>query len=166
MISNSQCFGMLRASPPLPNATTLCFSSLYWLSGFSSLVISLVNVLRRVVTKRKFSPLLMVHLIEKYSVNMVLTPPSQVAMLVQSPVLKLADLSSVRAYLVGGGALPETLRASLQDHLLYGAIVFTYAMTEVGEVISSTLPFQKASNSSGKITANKKLKVKDSLSGK
>lgn len=67
----------------------------------------------------------MVHLIEKYKVNVLLTPPSQVAMLLQSPVLKLADLSSVRVYVIGGGFLADNLRSQLQDHLLYGTIIFT-----------------------------------------
>lgn len=91
--------------------------------------------------------------------NVVLTPPSQVALLVQSPVLKLADLSSLRMYLVGGGFITETLRETLQDHLLYGALIVTYGMTEIAGLASSTMPFQKASNSSGKISPNTKLKV-------
>lgn len=77
----------------------LCFSSLYWLSGFNMLMFSFGNVCKRVITKRKFSPLLFVHLVEQYNVSITLTPPSYVAMLVQSPVLKLADLSSLRLYL-------------------------------------------------------------------
>jgi 4-coumarate--CoA ligase len=160
MISSSQCIQMTRSFPTMSNPSLLCFSSLYWLSGFSSLVYSMANVSRRVITRRKFSPLLMVHLIEKYKINIVLTPPSQVAMLVQSPVLKLADLSTVRIYLVGGGSLAESLRTTLQDHLLYGTSIFTYGMTEIAGLVSSTTPFQKASNSSGKISPNMKIKVK------
>ena len=159
MLSSAQCIQMTRSFLQLLNPTMLCFSSLYWLSGFSTLMYSLANVSKRVITKRKFSPLLIVHLIEKYKVNVVLTPPSQVALLVQSPVLKLADLSSLRMYLVGGGFITETLRETLQDHLLYGALIVTYGMTEIAGLASSTMPFQKASNSSGKISPNTKLKV-------
>lgn len=122
---------------------------------------SLVNVTKRVITKRKFSPLLLVHIIEQYKVNVVLTPPTQVAQLVQSPVLKLADLSSLRMYLVGGGFCAQHLRESIQDHLLYGAIVVTYGMTEVGTVIASTQPFQNSSNSVGKILPNTQLKARN-----
>lgn len=143
------------------NPANLCFSSLYWLSGMTSLIYSLANVSRRVITKRKFSPLLMVHLIEKYKISVVMTPPSQVALLSQSPVLKLADLSSVRLYLIAGGFLSESLRVSLQDHLLYGTIIVTYGMTELGRLASLTQPFQKPSNSSGKVAPNVMLKVVD-----
>lgn len=107
-----------------------------------------------------FSPLLFVHLIERYQVSLLLTSPSHVAMLVQSPVLKLADLSSVRIYLVGGGFLAQHLRRTLQDHLLYGTLIVTYGMTEIGGVAATTLPFQKASNSVGKITPNTRMKVR------
>lgn len=163
MLSSSQCLQMTRPMPQHFSAV-LSFSSLYWLSGFTMLMFSLGNVCKRVITKRKFSPLLFVHLIERYKVNAVLTPPSQVAMLVQSPVLKLADLSSIRMYLVGGGFMPSHLRQAIQDHLLYGALIVTYGMTEIGGLISTTLPFQKPSNSVGKITPNMKLKVGESLS--
>lgn len=124
------------------------------------LLYSLANVCKRIITKRKFTPLLFVHLIEQYKVSVVLTPPSQVAMLVQSPVAQLADLSTIRMYLVGGGFIPPHLRESLQDILLYGALVVTYGMTEVCSIISSTAPFQKPSNSTGKIMPNTKLKVR------
>lgn len=141
------------------NQTLLCFSSLYWLSGFSLLIYTLGNVCRRIITKRKFSPLLFVHLIEQYRVNIVLTPPSFVAMLVQSPVLKLADLSSIRLYLIGGGFLAQHLRKTMQDHLLYGALVITYGMTETAGIIAATQPFQKPSNSVGKVSPNTRIKV-------
>lgn len=160
MLSSAQCLQMTRPFPQLLNPTVLCFSSLYWLSGLSNLLYSLANCCKRVITRRKFSPLLIVHLIERYKVNVLLTPPSQVAMLVQSPVIKLADLSTVRMYLVGGGFLAQNLRTTLQEHLLYGAMIFTYGMTEIGGIAAATILFQKQTNSSGKISPNTKLKVK------
>lgn len=80
-------------------------------------------------------------------------------MLLQSPVLKLADLSSVRMWMIAGGFLAQHLRKEMQDHLLYGALIMTYGMTEIGGLMSTTLPFQKPSNSVGKISANMRLKV-------
>lgn len=80
-------------------------------------------------------------------------------MLVQSPVMKLADLSSVRICFIGGGSLDKEMRETMQDHLLYGALIMTYGMTEVGRIIATTLPFQAPSNSVGKIGPNAKLKV-------
>lgn len=160
MLSHAQCLQMTRAFPQLINPNLLCFSSLYWLSGLTNLIYSLANCCKRVITKRMFSPLLIVHLIERYKVNVVLTPPSQVARLVQSPVIKLADLSSVRLYIVAGGFIAQNLRTALQDHLLYGAVIVTYGMTEIGGLVASTAVFQKPSNSTGKISPNTKLKVR------
>lgn len=162
MLSSAQCIQMTRVFP-LVNPVSLCFSSLYWLSGFTTLLYTMAGVSKRVITKRKFSPLLLVHLIERYQVNILLTSPSQVAMLVQSPVLKLADLSSVRVFTVGGGFLAQHLRKTLQDHLLYGTLIVTYGMTEIGGIAATTLPFQKASNSVGKISPNTRMKVRKVL---
>lgn len=120
---------------------------------------SLTN-LKRVITKRPFRPLLMLHLIEKYRVNVLISPPSQVAMLLQSPWLKLADLSSIRLHLIVGGFMDEGLRKAMQDHLLYGALLVTYGMTEMAGLIALTQPFQSASNSVGKIVPNTKMKVR------
>lgn len=120
---------------------------------------SINNNVKRVITKMTFRPLLMVHLIEQYKINVVLTPPSQVAMLLQSPLLQFADLSSLRLYLVAGGFLDANLRRSMQDYILYGALIVTYGMTEIGGLISMTAPFQKPSNACGKIMPNSKLKV-------
>lgn len=102
----------------------------------------------------------MLHLIEQYRVNALLTPPSQVAMLIQSPWIKLADLSSIRIHLIGGGFMDESLRKSMQDHLLYGALIVSYGMTELAGLIAFTQPFQSASNSVGKIVPNTKMKVR------
>lgn len=120
---------------------------------------SLGNNVKRVITKKPFRPLLIVHLIEQYRVNALITPPTQVAMLLQSPVLKLADLSSVRMWLFVGGFADESLRKGLQDHLLYGSIVVTYGMTELGPLAAATGAFERISSSSGKLSPNYKVKV-------
>ncbi|KAG5676094.1 hypothetical protein PVAND_005948 [Polypedilum vanderplanki] len=160
MLSHSQCILMSRAFP-IHYPTGICFSSLYWLSGFTVLMQSLCGNIRRIITRRPFSPLLMIHLIEQYKASVLLTPPSQIAMLLQSPFLKLADLSSVRLHVVAGGFIDESMRKSMQGHLLYGALLVTYGMTEVASIISITAPLQKFSNSSGKINPNFKLKIVD-----
>lgn len=161
MISSMQCLQLTKPFPLVVNPTLTCFSSLYWLSGLFALLYSLTNASRRVITKRKYSPLLMVHLIEKYKINVVMSSPSQVALLVHSPVLQLADLSSIRKFFVGGGFIGQHLRQSLQDQLLYGTVVVAYGMTEIGGLISSTVPFQQPSNAAGKIQPNVRMKVVD-----
>lgn len=151
---------MTRLLPLVHNPTILTFSSLYWVSGFFTLIYSLANASKRVITTKKFSPLLMVHLIEKYKVSTLFAPPSVIAALLQSPVLNIADLSSIKFLLIAGGSLPQHLRQSIQDHLLYGSIFMVYGMTEVAGIISSTSPFQPSSNSVGKIIPNLKIKVR------
>lgn len=64
--------------------------------------------------------------------------------------------------IVGGGFLAQHLRKTLQEHLLYGALVVTYGMTEIAGIIAATTPFQKPSNSVGKISPNTKIKERKS----
>jgi 4-coumarate--CoA ligase len=161
MLSSTQLFGMMQPLPKLSHPVQFSFSSLYWLSGLGVLLYSLANCSKRVITKRKFSPLVMVHLIERYKVNVCISPPSHIALLVQSPVLKIADLSSIRVHIVGGGFLPANLRQAMQDHLFYGALVVSYGMTELAGIAAVTQPFQPVSNSVGKISPNMKMKVVD-----
>lgn len=127
------------------------------------LVSSLANIGRRVITKEQFSPSLMVNIIEKYKVEIVITPPSQVALLLQSPEAKLADLSSIRLYSIGGGFLPKSLRDDLQDRLPKSIVSVSYGMTELGGVsYGVAIPsLQKSSHFSGKIAPNVMLKVLD-----
>lgn len=158
-LSSAQCIELADVSPHLAEQTTLCFSSLYWMSGFGTMLNSLVNTFKLVITKRKFSPLLFVHLVEQYKINIVITPPYQVALLVQSPVLQLADLSSIRKCTVVGGFMPQHLREAMQDHLLYGSVVVTYGITEVGRLISSTASYQTQSESAGMLSTNTRVKV-------
>lgn len=161
MLSHAHCIIAGRAFPQLSNPTFLCFSSLYWLSGFASLMQSISNNCKRIITKRPFRPLLMVHLIEQYKVNAVLSPPSQVAMMLHSPVLKLADLSSIRLWMFAGGAVEKSLRKAWQDHLLYGSIIVTYGMTELGGLAAITDVFPISNNSSGRLVPNLKIKIVD-----
>ncbi|CAG9797793.1 unnamed protein product [Chironomus riparius] len=161
MLSHSQCIIIASAWSQIHYPTIFCFSSLYWLSGFTTLMQCLANNVKRIITKRPYRPLLLIHLVEQFRVNVIVTAPSHVALLLQSPYLKFADFSSIRVWIMGGGAANTLIRKGLQDHILYGTIVMTYGMTEVGPIISSTGPFETISNSSGKLSPNFKVKIID-----
>lgn len=63
-------------------------------------------------------------------------------------------------FMVTGGGMPQHMRQSLQDHLLYGSVLMLYGMTEVAGVVASTIPFQPTSNSVGQLASNYKMKVR------
>ena len=134
---------------------------MYWFTGFSALIKSLANNTNRVITKRNFSPELLVEIVEKHKVNVWVSPPSHVALLLQSSVIKNADLSSLRANILTGGQMDVSLRKAMQAYLPNGSVIMTYANTESGGVISTTIPFEEQSNSVGKVSANLKVKVID-----
>lgn len=134
---------------------------MYWFTGFSALIKSIANNTNRVITKQGFSPELLVEIVEKYKVNVWVSPPPYVALLLQSPVIQNADFKSLRANILTGGPMDVSLRKAMQAYLPNGSVIMTYSTTECGGVISSTIPFEKQSNSVGKVSANFKVKVID-----
>lgn len=103
----------------------------------------------------------MVDIVQKHKVNAIVTPPNQIALLLEADAIKEADLSSVWANIITGGRMNVSLRKSMKKYLTQGSVIMTYATTESGGIISTTTPFKEVSNSSGKILANIKLKVID-----
>jgi len=135
-LSHAQCTKLSRPFPQLNRPTLLSFTSLYWLSGISLLLHSLNNCSKRIITRRSFSPYLLIELIEKFSVQVVVISPMQAHRLLLSPLLKLANFNSLRLLIVVGGYLSPNLRTRLQDHLLNGKLEIAYGMTEISSLVA------------------------------
>lgn len=122
---------------------------------------SLGNNINRVITKHVFSPELLVEIIEKHNVNVIVTPPPQIELLLKSEIIKQADFSTIWATLLVGGPMDVSLREEFQKYLKIGTIIMVYASTENATSISATAPFEPATNSCGKPLPNIKVKVID-----
>lgn len=122
---------------------------------------SLGNNINRVITKYGFSPELLVEIIEKHNVNVIVTPPQKIESLLKSEIIKKADFSTIWATLLVGGPMDVSLRKEFQKYLKIGTIIMIYGSTENGSAISSTAPFEPATNSCGKPSPNIKVKVID-----
>ncbi|CAD7089737.1 unnamed protein product [Hermetia illucens] len=138
----------------------LCFSSLYWLSGVFSLLMGTILGLTRLVTSQPFTPELMLCLIEKYRVTSILTPPSQLALMLQCPDIKTRDLSSLREYLCGGSFVAPALCDKMEEYLPNGRMTVAYGSTEIGGICNINMnPFKYGSV--GKLVHNFQMKIVD-----
>lgn len=120
------------------NRPFLCFSSLYWLSGVLSLVNTTHRNAIRIITTKPFSAPLMIELIKTYKVEGLLTPPSQMALLLNEESLCAADLDSVTEYLCGGSHVQPEMARQMNGMLCNGMVRIGYGMSEIGGVASMT----------------------------
>ncbi|XP_055389811.1 mycosubtilin synthase subunit C-like [Condylostylus longicornis] len=138
-----------------------CFSTIYWISGLWSLLLCAIRGFKRIITHQQFNPKLILEIIEKYKVNFLLTPPSQIALTVESEEIKTFDLTSVRAWFVSGSALPLNVANKMKDYLANGKILNGYGITEVGNIICRETYSENRTGSVGKVIPYIMLKIVD-----
>lgn len=141
------------------NTFSLNFSSLYWLTGFSNIIFQALNLQKRLITTKPFSPELCCDLIEKYKLKHVFLMPPHIILFVESPRFKTADLSSIKVFTTGGLYTSEQLRKTLQSCLINGKVCVALGMTEVGGIIAETDPHDPISSSVGKPAVNTQIKI-------
>lgn len=123
----------------------LCFSSLYWLSGLATLIHGVIKGATRIITTHQFSSELTIKMIEKYKVTTILSPPSQLGIIVQSPLIKQANLASVSAYFSGGSTVPDHFVEQMNKLLKNGKVFVTYALSEIAGLCTLNYSGMKSS---------------------
>lgn len=142
------------------NDVMFCFSSLYWLSGFGTLIATTIRGATRIITTESFSPELLLRIVEKYKVTVVLSSPTYVALLLQNERLRQSSLSSIKRYWCGGSFVAKELCEELNKYLINGTIQVAYGMTEIAGIL--TLNNSKHNlRSVGKLGLNSKVKIID-----
>ncbi|XP_063707007.1 probable 4-coumarate--CoA ligase 1 [Culicoides brevitarsis] len=109
--------------------TSLCFSTLYWVSGYLTLVMGTLVGLQRIITTEPYSPATMCRIVEKYKVTATINPPYQISQLLGYENVDKCDLSSIRLCHCSGGFMSENLRKQMQKHI-NGNVIVGYGMTE------------------------------------
>lgn len=109
----------------------LCFSSLYWFSGISTLLHRTLQCVTRLITTESFSPELLLQLIEKYRVTEVLSGSYQMMLTVKCAAIATTDLSSVKHFIGGGSNVPLETTKTLQKYLPNGFVMIGYGMSEL-----------------------------------
>ncbi|XP_058063233.1 uncharacterized protein LOC131213243 [Anopheles bellator] len=95
----------------------LAFSSLYWLSGFATLIIGTANMATRIITRRPFSSEYALDLLERHRVTVAFFPPFHANLLVSDPRAPAVDVSAVHTLLCGGARVSSDLYRRLQSWL-------------------------------------------------
>lgn len=112
------------------------FSSLYWASGFYQLIQCPFNNATHYISTRRFSPEVLFEIVHKYALTHVFCPPAQMAMILQSPQLPEANLSSLKSFYSGGGFVSPGLRKSFEKLLPNCKISIGYGTSEIGYAAS------------------------------
>lgn len=97
------------------------------------------------ITTQPFSAELMLELVERYKVTATMTAPSHISMLLQSPDIHIADLSSLVRFYATGGVVPDELCRRI-NQFLPSDLRVVYGMSEVaGMVSTNVLPTRSGS---------------------
>ncbi|XP_055913469.1 probable 4-coumarate--CoA ligase 1 [Eupeodes corollae] len=137
----------------------LCFSSIYWLSGIISLLHGTMIGCTRVITDQKYAPELFLRIIEQYRVNVVFTPPSQMATVIRCPDFTRTDLRCLETYFCGGSAVPFAVVQEFAEQVKNCQIMVGYGMTELAGACSFGVPVKPGGN--GQLMSNVKVKIID-----
>ncbi|XP_037028941.1 4-coumarate--CoA ligase 1-like [Bradysia coprophila] len=151
---------MLKLTPLIQDDVMLCFSSLYWLSGFLTLMLATIIGARRIITTETFNPELFLHIVEKYKVTVTMTSPSYIALLLQSDRLCQSSLSSMKLFWCGGSYVAEELTREMNKYLINGRVQVAYGLTEIAGLFSANNTNRNL-NSVGKLVFNIKVKLID-----
>ncbi|GAB0092212.1 4-coumarate--CoA ligase 1 [Sergentomyia squamirostris] len=114
------------------NGTMFCFSSLYWYTGISHLLVTTFLGLTRIITTEMYSPDLCMSIIQKYKVTHIISSLMPVVKILEHKSLTLDTLSSLREYILGGSVIPKEIWSKLQTFLKNGVVQIAYGLTEIG----------------------------------
>ncbi|EAT34122.1 AAEL013611-PA [Aedes aegypti] len=156
-VTHSQLIAPYSMISHMEPSTVLCFSSLYWISAFQMLLLTVFNGFKRVITTRAFSPAYACELVKKYEVTNAFVPPPMLAEIVEYCEVRQMKLPTLKMVGVGGSALPDSLRKRANALSPNGRVFVGYAMSETGGIMSLDL-LQKP-NSVGILMPNVSMRI-------
>ncbi|BFG06089.1 luciferin 4-monooxygenase [Drosophila madeirensis] len=139
-----------------------CISPLYWISCVFTLLASLVNGCKRVITSRPFSVDYFADLVQRHRVSFVLTVPHQMALLARSPSPQREELAermqSVRSFVCSGSKVPLGIWRQLYELLGADRFAVLYGLSEVGGISKNV---GGPLGSEGKLLRNVQVRILD-----
>lgn len=119
-----------------PDDVMLNFSSLYWLTGWGTILMTTLQSATRVITTKPFSSEIWLDIVQKHKVTVTLTPPHFLAMILEDPKLNTTDISTMKLYIATGSMVSQDLCDRMNKRLTNGVVCVAYAMSETAGVIS------------------------------
>lgn len=137
----------------------LSFGLLHWYSGFYYYLSTIIYQRIRISTSQRFSAELTLELLEKYKVTSFQSDPFILIQILQSPKIKLADLSNLKEFLVVGSPLAKEFQEEMEKYLPNGKVGIVYASTEISFV--SAVIYGNKEGSCGQLAERINLKICD-----
>lgn len=143
-----------------PISTVFAFSTLNWISGIAMIIAAcVIDQIKRINTRREFSPELMLEIIEKHEVNFMILQPDRLNAALHCPKIETTDFSSLYVVIVTGKPLSRHMKLKFEEYLIAGAVVTTYGMTEMAGTITSSLHSSEREGSCGVLVDNYRAKI-------
>ena len=160
IIAHTQILALVKYMPAQLLIST-CFSSLYWLSGYSTTIAApFYKVETRIITKQAFSVELLIEMIEKHKINFWFSAPAYVSLFLQSKLLETSNLDSLLLIAAVGSLVSEQLRKSFKLRFPRKLLLTAYGLTE-SSVSMPTLHDNFDGLKVGKVMPNYHVKVVD-----
>lgn len=165
-VTHAQCLGF-TAFPPNPQKTvSLCFSTIFWSSGFYPLVFSPFSLNEtRIISSKGFSLELFTEIVEKYQVTDLLLVPMILITILQSKSATAKAQEILKSFTAVGSIVTESLRQKFSETLPDKDLRVAYGMTETGITMSAPGQY-KDKLSVGSPFPNFTLKVVDDFENK
>jgi acyl-CoA synthetase (AMP-forming)/AMP-acid ligase II len=144
------------------NTKTLCFSPLYWGSGFfPNVTIGFSSGDIRVITAKPFSVENFIQIVEKFKISNVIMPPRQLAALLYSEIFLSSNTDSLQKFIVGGAIVAKILRKKFEKRFPDKDLMITYGMTESAGVMSKPGEYKNDMAVGSLILSNLFIKIVD-----
>ncbi|XP_055616338.1 uncharacterized protein LOC129762263 isoform X2 [Toxorhynchites rutilus septentrionalis] len=138
-LSHSVCIAnLLNGFQCYPSDVLFCFSSLYWLSGLAFLISGTISGATRIITRESYDPSLALDIIEKYRVSLTMFSPATTLEILKHPLMEKTNLSSIRAFVCGGAAVPASMKHSFERIVPNATFHVGYGLSEAGGVVTLT----------------------------
>uniref|UniRef100_A0A182QCR4 AMP-dependent synthetase/ligase domain-containing protein n=1 Tax=Anopheles farauti TaxID=69004 RepID=A0A182QCR4_9DIPT len=114
-----------------PSDSLLAFSSLYWLSGFASVVVGTISQSTRIITRAPYTPQLAIEIMRRHGATIAFFSPYQANLLTHERELLTTELPALHLLLCGGARVSKQLYAGLRRCLpAHTVIQIGYGMSE------------------------------------
>lgn len=120
------------------------------------------NSCTRILTTDRYSPKLMIDMIEKYRVTCIIAAPLHYTFMLKHPDAYMADFSSVRVMSVGGAVVSSKLKRMMEKLVPEALVQVIYGMTETLAFISYNIRTNEPEGSVGVLAPNITAKIIDS----
>lgn len=139
----------------------LCFSQVFWISGYMSLIWGTLFGATRLITTERFAPELAFRLLPQYKVSFVLTAIPQMVSMLKHPSADSVDFLSLRHYCVAGSKVPPGLLAEFNQFFPHGDVVNCMGMTEISGFCSQAFVKDYREECVGQLRHNMVVKIVD-----